>query len=227
MLAALSDQLVQAVLAGVWLAPLAALLAGLITAANPCVLAMVPLMVAFVAGQERRGVLRSLLLSLVFSLGLTVSLVAAYFGLRVATAFIPAHWWAYVAATVCLLVGLHLVGVLTWQLPAAASVQPKYRGFTGAFLLGMLFALVSTPCAGPVLIAVLALANTGSSVVYGLLLLIFYSLGHSALILVGGTSMGLVQRVADSKGWHRGIDLMRRIAGGVIILVGLYVLFCV
>jgi cytochrome c biogenesis protein CcdA len=224
-LATLTEQWVQAVQAGVWLAPLAALAAGLLTAANPCVLAMVPLMVAFVSGQERRSVAHAFLLSLVFSLGLTISLILAFFGLRMAAGLIPTHWWSYVAAAVCLLMGLHLVGILTWQLPTVVNVQPRYRGFGGALLLGMLFALVSTPCAGPVLLALLALANTGTSALYGLTLLVLYSIGHCALILVGGTSMGLVQRLADSKGWNRGIDTMRRAAGVVITLTGLYALF--
>lgn len=221
----LTAQLVEAVQAASWFAPLAALLAGLLTAANPCVLAMVPLMVAFVAGQQQRSVLRSFLLSLVFSLGLTASLVAAFLGLRLAAGFVPPRYWAYVASAICLLVGLHLLGVLNWQLPALASGQPKYRGFVGAFLLGVLFALVSTPCAGPVLLAVLALASAGTSAAFGLVILLCYSIGHCGLVLAGGTSMGLVQRLADSRGWNRGIDIMRRAAGGIILALGLYVLY--
>ena len=44
-------------------------------------------------------------------------------------------------------------------------------------------------------------------------------------MLVGGTSMGFVQRMADSKGWNLGADLMRRLAGALIIAIGLWVLF--
>jgi hypothetical protein len=44
-------------------------------------------------------------------------------------------------------------------------------------------------------------------------------------VLVGGTSMGFVQRLADSKGWNLGTDIVRRLAGVLIIAVGLWVLF--
>lgn len=69
MLEQLSENLAQIVQSNPWLAPLAAFAGGLLTAANPCVLAMAPLMVGYVAGQEARGVGRSFLLSLTFSSG--------------------------------------------------------------------------------------------------------------------------------------------------------------
>lgn len=225
MLPEFTQQLAQTIEANAWLAPLAALLAGVLTAANPCVLAMVPLMVAFVAGQERHGLWRSFLLSLTFCLGLTLALMVAYFGLRLATGLIPPRVWTYLAAAVCMLVGLHMAGALSWNLPAMTGVQTQHRGYVGALLLGLLFAIVSTPCAGPVLVAILALSNTGTSTAYGLVVLVAYSLGHCALVLAGGTSMGLVQRLADSRGWQRGIDVLRHLAGAFIFVAGLYVLF--
>jgi cytochrome c-type biogenesis protein len=60
---------------------------------------------------------------------------------------------------------------------------------------------------------------------FGVMLLVAYSLGHCGLVLVGGTSIGLVQKLADSKGWTRGTDLLRRVAGVLIAGVGLYLLF--
>ena len=73
MLASLAETLSQTVENNPWLAPLAALAGGLLTAANPCVLAMVPLMVAYVAGQQTRSLARSFLLSLTFTIGLTIT----------------------------------------------------------------------------------------------------------------------------------------------------------
>jgi len=59
---------------------------------------------------------------------------------------------------------------------------------------------------------------------FGIMLLVAYSLGHCGLVIVGGTSIGFVQRLADSKGWTRGTDILRRIAGVLIIAVGVWVL---
>jgi len=206
-----------------WLAPLAALLGGLLTAANPCVLAMAPLMVAYVAGQENRGVLRSFLISLTFTIGLTITFGVMFLATLAASSAIDAVFWKYVASAVCLLMGLHLIGLLTWQVPGVSRLQPKQRGFLGAFVLGLLFGLASMPCAGPVLVVLLATVPMKGAA-YGCLLLGAYSLGHCGLVLVGGTSMGLVQKLADSQGWTRGINILRIFAGAVIIVIGLYLL---
>lgn len=224
MLEQLSENLAQVIQGNPWLAPAAAFAGGLLTAANPCVLAMVPLMVGYVAGQESRSVRRSFLLSLTFSIGLTMMFAVLFLATWAASSVLKASWWSYVAAAVCLLIGLHLVGLLDFRIPAPAGVQPKQKGFIGALLLGLLFGLVSLPCAGPVLLALLAIVPL-SGAAFGAVLLVSYSLGHCGLVLAGGTSMGFVQRLADSRGWNRGAGVLRRIAGVLIVFVGVYLLF--
>jgi cytochrome c biogenesis protein CcdA len=61
-------------------------------------------------------------------------------------------------------------------------------------------------------------------VVYGGALLLVYALGHSVLILIAGTSMGAAKRLIESKGLRRTNLVLQRIAGVIIILVGLYFL---
>jgi len=229
MLDTLTENLAHTVQNNPWLAPLAALLGGLLTAANPCVLAMVPLMVGYVAGQEARGLGRSFLLSLTFSVGLTITFAVLFLFTWAASSVLAASWWRYVAAGVCLLMGLHLVGLLHVRIPAPAGAAAsalsgrRGKGLGGALLLGMLFGLISLPCAGPVLLALLAVVPL-SGTAFGSVLLIAYSLGHCGLVLAGGTSMGLVQQMADSRGWSRAAELLRRLAGGQILLVGVFLL---
>ncbi|MHC4445543.1 MAG: cytochrome c biogenesis CcdA family protein [Planctomycetota bacterium] len=223
MLDTLTESLKAAVESTFWLAPLAAFAGGLLTAANPCVLAMVPLMMGYVVGQKACGMLRSFLLSLIFSIGLTIMFAILFMATWAAGSVLRESWWEYIAAAVCLLMGLHLLGILKFQIPAPKGVNPSQRGFVGALLLGMLFGLVSIPCAGPILLALLALIPLKGAV-FGGTLLVSYSLGHCGLILVGGTSMGLVQRIADSKGWNRSVDILRRLAGVLIVLIGVWLL---
>lgn len=206
----------------------AVFLGGLLTAANPCVLAMIPLMMGFVAGRdqdEKPTILRSFGYSLVFVLGLSITftalgMIAALTGSLYGDV---SSVWNWIVAIVCVVMGLHLAGVLNFEIPALVKLQPKTRGFLGAFVLGLLFGLVSAPCAGPVLIVLLTyLAGSDSSVAYGGVLLLAYALGHSLLILVAGTSMGAARRLIESKRLTRVMDVMRRGAGVVIILVGVY-----
>jgi cytochrome c-type biogenesis protein len=219
-----AEWLAEIVKTNAWLAPLAALVGGLLTAANPCVLAAAPLMVGYVAGQEKRTVGRSFLLSLTFTIGLTLMFGLIWFGVWWASSLISMVWWKYVAVVVCLVMGLHLLGVVHFKLPVPAGLPVQRRGFVGALLLGLLFGLISLPCAGPVLGALLVVTPM-YGFAFGALLLAAYSLGHCGLVLVGGTSIGLVQRLADSKGWTRGTDVLRRIAGVLIAGVGLWLLF--
>jgi cytochrome c biogenesis protein CcdA len=223
MLDAIAENLAQIIKTNFWLAPLAAFVGGLLTAANPCVLAAAPLMVGYVAGQEKRTLARSFLLSLMFAIGLTIMFGLIWFGVWSASSLVPTAWWKYVAVAVCLLMGLHLLGVLHFTIPAPSGVRPKQKGFFGALLLGLLFGLISMPCAGPVLAALIVVTPL-YGMAFGVMLLIAYSLGHCGLVLVGGTSIGVVQKLADSKGWTRGTEVLRRIAGVLIAGVGVYLL---
>lgn len=209
------------------LALVAVFIGGALTASNPCALATIPMMVSFVAGRDERGIgpARALGYSLVFVAGLALSFVALGMAAALAGALYgqvsPA--WKWIVAGVSVLMGLHLMGVLRFTIPAPAGLQPRTRGALGALLLGLLFGVVSAPCAAPVLVVLLTyIATSGSSVGYGALLLLLYALGHSLLVLAAGTSMGLARRLIEAGRITRVTAIMRQVAGGVIVLVGLY-----
>jgi cytochrome c biogenesis protein CcdA len=116
--------------------------------------------------------------------------------------------------------------VLKFTIPVPVQVQPKTRGIVGAFIMGLLFGVVSAPCAAPILVVLLTyLAGSGSSVAYGGFLLLVYALGHSVLILLAGTSMGIARKLIESRTVTRASDILRRGAGGVIILVGVFFVY--
>jgi cytochrome c-type biogenesis protein len=224
MIEQLSETLRTVIETNVWLAPLAAFAGGTLTAANPCVIAAVPLMMAYLAGQEERhGAGRAFALSLAFAVGLTAMFALLFLATWAASSVLRASWWVYVAAAVCLLMGLHLLGAIDFAIPAPAGVKPSQKGFVGALLLGLLFGVVSLPCAGPILMVLLSLVPVKGAV-FGGTLLVAYGLGHCALILIGGTSMGLVQTMIASRGFQRANVWSRRVAGLVVIVVGLYLL---
>jgi len=210
-----------------WLAAVAVFVGGLLTASNPCSLAMIPLMMSFVAGREERnlGTLRAFGFSLLFVLGLSATftalgMVAALAGKVYGDV---SSVWNWIVAVVCVVMGVHLTGLLSVPIPQIVQWQPKMRGAIGAFVLGLLFGFVSAPCAAPILVVVLTyLAGTHASIPYGGFLLLMYALGHSALVLVAGTSMGLARKILESRRMTRATDLMRRAAGVVIILIGVY-----
>jgi len=86
-------------------------------------------------------------------------------------------FWKYLVAGVCLLMGLHLLGVLKLNFPVPAGLRVKKQGYIGAFLLGLIFGVVSTPCAVPILAVLLAFVAEKGNVLYGGFLLFVYALG--------------------------------------------------
>jgi cytochrome c-type biogenesis protein len=200
---------------------------GLLTASNPCVLAMIPLMMSFVAGRrgEPMGPARACGYSLAFILGLSImftvlGVLAALAGTLYGDV---SSFWNWVVAAVCAVMGLHLMGLLKFTIPVPFEIKPKTTGVLGALVMGLLFGVVSTPCAAPILVVLLTyLAGSGASVAYGALLLLVYALGHSVLILIAGTSMGLARKLIESKKVTHATEAMRRAAGVVIVCVGGY-----
>lgn len=208
-----------------WLAPTTVFFGGALTASNPCVLAMIPLMMAFVgAYQGTSSPRKAFSFSLLFVIGLTITFtvlgfVAALMGRLVGDV---GRFWPYVVAGVCLIMGLHLLGVWNFNLPLPQGLTPRQGGPGGAFLLGLLFGVVSTPCATPILAVLLVYIASRGNLVYGGALLFLYALGHCALILIAGTSMGMAKRLLESKGLNTGLAYVRKGSGALIILIGFY-----
>lgn len=212
-----------------WLAPLAAFLGGILTASNPCVLIMIPLMIGFTAGnKESRGIVSSLAFSGVFVIGLSLTftllgIIAALGGRLLGDV---GGYWKYIVALVALVMGVHLLGFFQFSFSIPINTKFLRKGMLGSLLLGMLFGVVSTPCAVPILVLLLTyIAAKSSSLFYGGILLLFYALGHCALILVAGVSMGAARVLIESKGSKKVSSILRKIGGVLIILVGLYFLF--
>jgi cytochrome c biogenesis protein CcdA len=211
-----------------WLAIVAVFLGGVTTALNPCVLAMIPLLMGVVAGnEETTTVRRSLVFSLFFVLGLAITftvlgLISALMGRMFGNV---GQFWKYVVAGVCFLMGLQLLGILKWNIPVPTGIRVKKQGYIGALLLGLLFGVVSTPCAVPILAVLLAFVAEKGNVLYGGFLLFVYALGHSALVLIAGTSVGAAKGLLESKGLRKAHGVLQKFAGVLIIGIGLYFLF--
>ncbi len=210
-----------------WLAVLAVFVGGITTASNPCVLAMIPLLMGVVAGGEATSVKRSLGFSILFVLGLSITfailgLISALLGRMLGDV---GAFWRYFVTGVCLIMGLHLLGLLKFNFNLPRPFNVRRGGPIGALLLGLLFGVVSTPCAVPILAVLLAYVGSRGNVIYGGFLLLIYALGHSALILIAGASMGAAKGLIESKGLRRTNWALQKIAGVIIMLVGAYILF--
>ncbi len=211
-----------------WAVFLGAFFSGGITAAAPCSLVAVPLLVGSAVAlnkdlEGRKKVLYTYAFTALFALGVAVSfsilgLVVAKFG----GFFSVAPLWAYlIAGSVSIVIALYALGVVG-EVDKSAIVHRliRYRLF-GGFLIGLVFGLVSTPCASAPLFAIMSLAaSSGYLYAYGLILT--FALGHSLLLLAAGVSVGFAQSVTSSKTVAKLSDWLNKSFALVLLGFGAY-----
>jgi cytochrome c biogenesis protein CcdA len=122
-------------------------------------------------------------------------------------------------------IGLQLVGLYELNLPIPGHIQPRQRGLLGAFLLGLVFGIISSPCATPILALILTFVATKGEVAYGTSLLFIYALGHCALIFLAGTAAGFAESFIKSKGISNITTWGKRIGGSIVVIVGIYLFY--
>jgi cytochrome c-type biogenesis protein len=207
------------------------LLAGLISFLSPCVLPLVPPYLAYMAGTsvsamkaEGRGLdLRVVLASALFVLGFSTVFVLLGAGASSMGRVLRVYGdtLAIVAGVMIIIMGLHFLGVFRIGLlyREARFQVARPAGFVGAYLMGLAFAFGWTPCIGPVLGAVMAVAGAQATVTQGMGLLAVYSLGLGIPFLLAAFFMGRFMGVMDRLKPHMG--KIEKAMGALLVLTGL------
>ena len=216
------DNIEQIVAAYPLLAFGAVFLAGVLSSASPCVLATIPLVVGFVGGYSDGDRSKAFRYSLSFILGLSLTFTAfgAAAGLLGTMFGTLGGWWYVAAGSVALVMGGQMMGLYEIHLPIRRDYKPKQGGLIGAFLLGLFFGVVSSPCATPVLVVLLTLVAGKGQVLYGIALLFCYAIGHCLLMLFAGTFTGFVEGFVKARGVANFSLWAKRVSGLVVALVG-------
>lgn len=217
----------QALGASSWLVIPLVFLGGAATGLNPCVYPTIPVIIGYISGQKEQPRWKGLSLALTFVLGLAITyvLIGATASFVGSVLGISKSGWMYIVAAVCLLVGLNMAGLLPISFDTFAPAQSKWSrlsGFAGALVLGMLFGLVASPCAMPILTLVLALIAQKGQVAYGSVLMFTYALGHGLPLIIIGTVAGALTSLERFTKYS---VLTQRIGGWLLIAVGLYFLW--
>lgn len=221
------DNMEQIISAYPVLAFVAVFLAGMLSSASPCVLATIPLVVGFVGGYADGDRTKAFRYSLLFVLGLSVTftlfgMAAGLLGTMFGT--VGGRWYV-LAGIVAIVMGGQMMGLYQIPLPVKHEFRPKQGGGVGAFLVGLFFGVVSSPCATPALVVILTYVATKGQVLYGTALLFTYAVGHCVLMLAAGTCTGFVEAFMKAK-TVRSVSLSMKKAGGVIVtVVGGYLLW--
>ena len=204
--------------------------AGLISFLSPCVLPLIPGYVSFITGSTLNEILEKkkidLLPLIVFSLGF--SFVFIVFG---ATASLlgqillqNSQILRTIAGVIIIIFSLQLIGVLNIKF---LNVEKKFytkksNNIFFVFIIGMAFGFGWTPCIGPILGSILALASTEETIYKAILLLSFYSLGLAIPFVLSGY---LMQKfLLFSKNFKRNINLVTKGGGIILLITGILIL---
>ena len=204
--------------------------AGLISFLSPCVLPLIPGYVSFVTGSSLNEILENkrinLLPLIIFSLGF--SFVFIIFG---ATASFlgqillqNSQILRLIAGSIIVIFSLQLIGILNIKF---LNIEKKFytkksNNIFFVFIIGMAFGFGWTPCIGPILGSILALASTEETIYRAIILLSFYSLGLAIPFVLSGY---LMQRfLLFSKNFKKNINLVTKGGGIILLITGILIL---
>jgi cytochrome c-type biogenesis protein len=211
----------------------AALLAGLVSFLSPCVLPLVPPYLVYLAGTslerladqeppprvKRDTVVAALLFVAGFST-VFVALGASASAIGALIRFYSSEL-AIVAGVVIIAMGLHFLGVtrINFLYRQARIEMPKPVGLWGAYVMGLAFALGWTPCIGPILAAILAVAASKATVAKGAGLLAVYSLGLGVPFIIA--ALAVEPFAAFLTRFRAHLAHVERVMGGLLVLTGI------
>jgi len=192
---------------------------------SPCHLASIPLIVAYVGGQDEiiRG-RQALWYAVLFSGGLflTITLVGIICALLGRMLGDVGPYWPIAVGLILLWVAMDMLGLARCCLPAGAMGRLRLRGHWGAFVLGLAYGVLSGSCTFGFIAPILAIITVQKQVMTGVLLILLFAVGHCLPIAVAGSSTALVKRLTASAFFAQGSLWFRKGAGVVIAGMACY-----
>ncbi|HGR1974614.1 TPA: thiol-disulfide oxidoreductase-associated membrane protein CcdA2 [Streptococcus pneumoniae] len=214
-------------------------LAGILSFFSPCILPLLPVYTGVLlddkdGAQASSGKfsisVTSLLRTLAFIAGISFIFILLGYGAGFLGDLLYASWFQYLTGAIIILLGLHQMEILHFKgLYKEKRLQlqgqgQNGKGYSQAFLLGLTFSFAWTPCVGPVLGSVLALAASGGSGAWqGAGLMLVYTLGLALPFLLLALTSSYVLK--HFRKLHPYLGILKKVGGFLIIVMGLLVLF--
>jgi len=196
---------------------------------SPCHLASIPLIVGFINGQGRISTKRAFIISMLFAVGILTT-IAGIGALTAAAGRMLGDVGKsvnYFVAVIFFVVGLNLLDVIPMPWSGPGQVGIKRKGMLAAFIIGLVFGIAVGPCTfaymAPMLAVTFRVAST--NLIYAVSLLITYGIGHCSVIVLAGTSTGLVQRYMNWNEKSKGALILKKVCGILVLLGGIYLIY--
>ncbi|MFZ2445053.1 MAG: cytochrome c biogenesis protein CcdA [Syntrophobacteraceae bacterium] len=202
------------------------LLWGMVSVAfSPCHIASIPLIVSYVAGQEKA--LRAkdaAYYAVAFSIGLfiTIALVGIICSLLGRMLGEVGPYWTILVGAILIWVALDMMGVTGCSMSGSLLSRIKLKGLIGALVLGLAYGVLSGSCTFGFIAPILAIITIQQKIMTGVLYIILFGIGHCIPIAVAGSSTATVKKLLSNSSFHEGSQWFRKCAGAAIGVLGLY-----
>jgi len=196
---------------------------------SPCHLASIPLIVAYVGGQQQiLGSRQASYYSIAFTLGLfiTIALIGIICAILGRMLGDIGNYWQILVGLVLVWVALGMFGVEKCSMSGGLFLNRlNLKGILGAFGLGLAYGVLSGSCTFGFIAPILAIITVQKKVASGVVLILLFAIGHCLPIVVAGSSAAMVKGVLENSRWQGATQWFRKGAG--VVITGLAVYFIV
>ena len=211
------------IISGTYLAALGCFVWGMISVLlSPCHLASIPLIVAYVGGQDEiiKG-RQAAVYAALFSTGLFITIVivgviCAMLG-RMLGDIGP--YWTIVIGVILLWISADMLGIAKCTMPGSIMGKLQIKGVFGAFFLGLAYGVLSGSCTFGFIAPILAIITVQKEVATGVILILLFAIGHCLPIAIAGSSTATVKRLMGNSAFGRSSTWFRKGAG--VLIAGL------
>ena len=198
--------------------------AGLLTSLTPCMLSMLPITIGYIGGYETKGRLEAATQSTWFSLGLATTLA----GLGILAASVGRVYGQVgiglpiIVSLIAIIMGLNLLEALPIQLPSFGGMEWISKDLpkgVRSYLIGLTFGVVASPCSTPVLATLLAWVAAKQDLILGGVLLLSYTAGYVAPLILAGTFTASIKKLLELRQWSGWIT---PVSGGLLVGFGVF-----
>ena len=208
------------------LAALGCLLWGMVSVLfSPCHLASIPLIVAYVGGQEAALKPRQAAhYAIAFTLGLfitiaVIGIVCSFLGRMLGDV---GNYWQILVGLILLWIALGMMGVEACSTSGNLLYRLNMRGIWGAFGLGLAYGVLSGSCTFGFIAPILAIITIQQKLTIGILFIMLFALGHCLPIVIAGSSTAMVRKLIENQTWQGAGLWFRKGAGALIAILGVY-----